>query len=57
LKKDDRRPIFDVDNAPFSVAGLREMTFGGSTYPLKVRERRGEETRTLGNDQESGWIG
>jgi hypothetical protein len=24
---------------------------------VKVRERRGDETRTLKNDKEAGWIG
>ncbi|MGE5607676.1 MAG: glycosyl hydrolase family 28-related protein [Bacillota bacterium] len=57
LKKDDVRPMFDIDNALMSIAGLREITFGGSTYPVKVRERRGDETRTLGVDREGGWIG
>lgn len=57
LKKDDARPMFDIDNASFSIAGVREITFGASTFPMKVRERRGEETRTLGNDKEQGWIG
>lgn len=41
LAKDDARPMFDVESAAFSVAGLREINFGGSTYPLKVREKRG----------------
>jgi hypothetical protein len=57
LAKDDARPMFDVDRAAFSIAGLREINFGGSTYPIKVREKRGTETRTLGNDKEGGWIG
>jgi len=57
LDKDDARPMFDVENASFSVAGLREINFGGSTYPIKVRERRGAETRMLRNDKEGGWIG
>lgn len=57
LKKDDARPMFDIDNASFSIAGLREINFGGATYPIKVRERRGEVSRTLGSDKEGGWIG
>jgi hypothetical protein len=35
----------------------REITFGGFTYPIKLPERQDEETRTLGLDQEAGWIG
>jgi len=57
LKETDMRPIFDVDNASFSVAGLREINFGGHTYTLKVREKRGDETRTLDKKNEGGWIG
>ena len=49
--------MFDIDNASFSIAGVREINFGASTFPMKVRERRGDETRTLANDKESGWIG
>lgn len=57
LDKNDTRPMFDVENASFSVAGLREINFGGSTYPIKVREQRGAETRMLRNEKEGGWIG
>jgi len=57
LKEDDTRPIFDIDNASFSVAGLREINFGGHTYTVKVREKRGDETRTLDKKNEGGWIG
>lgn len=57
LKKDDARPALEIDNASFSIAGLREINFGDATYPIKVRERRGETTRTLGSDKEDGWIG
>ena len=58
LSKDDRRPMFDIDNASLSIMGLREISFGGSTYPIKVRERRGSDTRTLGTAPgEHGWIG
>jgi len=31
--------------------------FGKHAWFVKVRERRGEETRTLGSDREGGWIG
>jgi hypothetical protein len=57
LDKNDARPMFDVENASSSVAGLREINFGGSTYPIKVREQRGAETRMLRNEKEGGWIG
>jgi hypothetical protein len=52
----DTRPMFDVQNAAMSVMGLREISFS-STYPLKVREKRGTETRTLSSAVEQGWIG
>ena len=57
LKEEDQRPIFDIDNSAFSVAGLREITFGKHTYTSKVREKRGEETRVLDKKTEGGWIG
>ena len=57
LEPGDPRPMFDVADATLTVAGLRELNFGGSTWPVKVRQRQGAETRTLGNDRESGWIG
>ena len=57
VAKDDQRPMFDIDKAEMCVMGLREINFGGSTFPVKVRERRGDETRILGNDKEPGWIG
>ena len=58
LRPDDRRPIFDIDNASLCVMGIREICFGRQTYPVKVRERRGNDTRTLGTAPgEHGWIG
>ncbi|HWH70274.1 MAG TPA: hypothetical protein VNT26_12885, partial [Candidatus Sulfotelmatobacter sp.] len=57
LKEEDQRPVFEVDNASFSVAGLREITFGKHTYTAKVRAKRGEETRVLDKKTEGGWIG
>ena len=57
LKPEDQRPIFDVHNASFTIAGLREITFGPHTYTTKVREKRGDETRTLDKKDEGGWIG
>ncbi len=58
LKKDDTRPMFDVEDASLCVMGIREINFGGNTYPVKVREKRGGEVRTLGTPSgEHGWIG
>ncbi len=53
IAKDDLRPAFDVRDADFSAAGVREISFG-NTYPVKVRERRGAEVRT---EKGGGWIG
>lgn len=55
-EENDLRPLFDVEDAQFSLLGLRELNFG-HTATIKVRERRGGETRTLGKDKEGGWIG
>jgi hypothetical protein len=52
----DQRPLFDVDNASFTMAGIREISFA-HTFPIKLREKRGEETKTLAAGQEHGWIG
>ncbi|MCX8156866.1 MAG: glycoside hydrolase family 55 protein [Verrucomicrobiae bacterium] len=49
----DFRPMFDIKDAAFSAMGVREISFG-KTYPVKVRETRGAETRT---EQGGGWIG
>jgi hypothetical protein len=54
---EDRRPMFQIVNAAFSVAGLREIAFDVPTYNVKVRETRGGETRELDSQQEGGWIG
>jgi len=43
--------------ASFSIARLREITFGTHPYPTKVREKRGDETRTLDQKNEGGWFG
>jgi len=51
--QDDLRPAFDIVDADFSAAGVREISFG-NTYPVKARERRGEETRI---EKGGGWIG
>ena len=57
MKRDDPRPLFTVDNASLSLIGLRELCFAGDTYFLKVREKRGTETKVWDNDHEGGWIG
>jgi hypothetical protein len=53
IAKDDPRPAFDVRDADFSAAGVREISFG-NTYPVKARERRGEDARF---EKGGGWIG
>jgi hypothetical protein len=57
IAEDDRRPMFDVADASLAVYGLRELSFGGNCFRTKVREKRGEEVRSLGDDKEGGWIG
>lgn len=57
IEEGDRRPMFDVDDASFAVFGLREISFAGNCYRVKVREKRGSDVRVLGDDRESGWIG
>ena len=53
IAQDDQRPAFDVVDATFSAAGVREMSFG-NTYPVKARERRGDDVRS---EEGGGWIG
>lgn len=54
---DDTRPLFDIDNASVCLMGTREIAFG-ETYTVKVRERRGGETREFRlQPGEHGWIG
>lgn len=53
----DPRPCFDVVDASFSVAGLREIAFESHTALNKVREKRGAESRILDKRKEGGWIG
>jgi hypothetical protein len=53
IAHDDRRPVFNVVDAAFSAAGVRETSFG-TTYPVKVRESRGDEVRS---EEGGGWIG
>ncbi len=57
LAEDDRRPMFDIDHASLTIAGIREICFGGSAYHVKVRERRGDETREWAEGRDGGWIG
>jgi hypothetical protein len=56
-KETDKRPIFDVDNASLAVLGLREITFAGGMYQVKVREKRGEVVKNYGILPGHGWIG
>jgi len=57
IAADDVRPMFDTDNAWACFMGVREIGFG-SVYPVKARERRGTETRTITlREGEHGWIG
>ncbi|MBC7326889.1 hypothetical protein H5T87_02070 [bacterium] len=57
IPPDDNRPMFDIDNAKMCIMALREISFDG-TYPVKVRERRGKETREYRlKPGEHGWIG
>ncbi len=55
----DARPLFDIADASFSIAGLREIAFSQVTALNKVREKRGDETRVLDKNQQGagGWIG
>ena len=57
--ENDPRPCFIVDNAQFSLAGIRELAFNQHTFLNKVRETRGSETRLYHKNtvQEHGWIG
>lgn len=53
IAKDDKRPAFDVVDAAMTAAGVREISFG-NTYPVKLREVRGNAVRT---ETRGGWIG
>lgn len=55
--ENDERPVFLVDNASFSVTGLREIAFESHTATNKVREIRSKENRLLTKQTEGGWIG
>lgn len=55
---EDNRPLFDIDNAQMCVMGILEIAFNAPTYNVKVRERRGDETREFRlKPGEHGWIG
>ena len=54
IAKDDARPAFDVADAAMSAAGVREISFG-NTYPVKVREARGDDVRTETGGGCIGW--
>ncbi len=54
VAKDDHRPAFEVVDASFSAAGIRELSFG-NTYPVKVREHRGAAVRTEKGGGCIGW--
>lgn len=53
VPKDDLRPAFDVTDAAFSAAGVREISFG-NTFPVKAREAHAGDART---EKGGGWIG
>ncbi|MDX1963158.1 MAG: glycoside hydrolase family 55 protein [Pirellulales bacterium] len=55
--EDDQRPVFDIVDSSFSVAGLREIAFDSHTATVKVRERRGAVEKILDKQTEGGWIG
>lgn len=53
IATNDFRPAFDIRDAAFSAAGVREISFG-NTYPVKVREAHGGDAR---EEKGGGWIG
>jgi Pectate lyase superfamily protein len=55
----DPRPCFIIEDAAFSLAGIREIAFNQHTFLNKVRETRSGETRIFDKNtvQEHGWIG
>ncbi len=54
----DSRPSFIINDASFTVAGMRELAFDQHTALNKVRETRSGETRVLDKHQPGaeGWI-
>lgn len=57
--ENDPRPCFLVEDASFTLAGIREIAFNQHTFLNKVRETRAGETRIYHKNtvQEHGWIG
>jgi hypothetical protein len=58
-EENDPRPCFIVEDASFSLAGIREIAFDQHTALNKVRETRAGEARTLDKHapEAGGWIG
>ncbi len=50
----ENRSAFDIVDAEFSAAGMREISFG-NTHPVKARERRGGEIHTQKGGGGIGW--
>ncbi len=48
LEADDPRAAIETDESPFCLMAAKEVHFGGSSYPVKVRETRGGVTREVG---------
>jgi hypothetical protein len=58
ISPEDNRPLFDIDGGQTCVIGIREIAFNAPTYNVKVRERRGDDTRLFRlKPGEHGWIG
>lgn len=57
IDEKDTRALFEIDNAAGCVMGLREICHNGQPYVVKMRERRGSQTRTLTAETEGGWPG
>ncbi|HRZ54504.1 MAG TPA: hypothetical protein P5525_03480 [Candidatus Paceibacterota bacterium] len=47
----ENQSAFDIVEAEFSAAGVREISFG-NTYPVKASERRGGRLHT----ERGGWV-
>ncbi len=57
--ENDPRPCFIIDDASFTLAGIREIAFDQHTFLNKVRETRSGEVRLWHKNRrpEHGWIG
>jgi hypothetical protein len=59
LEADDPRAAIETDGSPFCLMAAKEVHFGGSSYPVKVRESRGDEVREIGDSMAwamyTGW--